>query len=227
MAGWPSKEVTATYGSYGVMIERLLKGDGETWTHFDVEGGREMPSLEALKAYDGIVVSGSRHSVYDDEKWIHDLSDLVKGAVARRQRVLGLCFGAQMIAHALGGEVKPAGFWEAGARRCEATKLGIEDYDVCQLHKDAIVRLPDGAERWASSQHTQNELFAVGSALAVQGHPEFSTDVVTSLIHSRTPHVIDADVAEASLRSLDLFPPPAPSAENSPLRALCSTFLKS
>ena len=247
VAGWPGPEVMKRYGGFGEMIEGLLRsGPHETWTSFDVEGGREMPSLEVLKSFDGIVVSGSRHSVYDaDEAWINDVSAMLRDAADRKQKVLGICFGAQLLAQTLGGSVTkaPTG-WEAGARRVNVnvdalnrlkyvddTKFfSTSSYDVYELHRDAVVRLPEGAELLGSSPRCENELFAIGDhVLAVQGHPEFQPETLNDLIASRVPHLIPQQDADIAADSLATFSPPSPSdnERTNPLRALCKSFLSS
>ncbi|KAJ8604895.1 hypothetical protein CTAYLR_004313 [Chrysophaeum taylorii] len=234
ICGWPSASVVGKHGGYGVMLEALLGSGKELWRHYDVEGGREMPTAQELAGYDGIVLSGSRHSVYDDQPWIGEVAELVRGAVAREQRVLGVCFGAQLLARALGGEVKAADVgWEVGAREVTLDaaslprryKRDLPAYTVLQLHRDAVVELPVGATLLGSSRCCANEIFAIGdNVLAVQGHPEFRVDTLEDLVQSR----VDAGVIpahQADLDSVRRTPPPNPTNPNNQLRKLCQDFL--
>lgn len=218
VCGWPSPSVVAKYGGYGAMLERLLSSPGESWRHFDVEGGRDLPSDADLARLDGLVISGSRHAVYDDEPWIKSVSALVKSAVDRKQKVLGICFGAQLLAQCLGGRVERAPYWEAGARQ-------VGPYRVCQMHRDAIVELPPGLELRVSSRRCENEIFGGDNVLAVQGHPEFEVDAARAILETRLD-IISQEDADLAFESLTKWPPPSPTSDDpGTLRQLCKTFL--
>lgn len=239
VCGWPSASVVSRFGGYGAQLTRLLSRSGESWSCFDVEDGREMPTDAELAKFDGIVLSGSRHGVYDEKKWIQELQDLVRRAHDRKQRMLGVCFGAQLIAQALGGKVAQSPFgWEAGARsiRVDVDKLSRRPYGssnlsssfrVCELHQDAIEELPVGAELLGSSPNCRHELYAVGdNILGVQGHPEFTPESCLDLVQTRIDvGVIPPAAAQVALRSLKDDPPPLPTDPDSPLRLLCQSFL--
>jgi GMP synthase-like glutamine amidotransferase len=100
---------------------------------FETERG-ELPPLD--DSFDGYVLSGSRHGAYEQLPWIADLLAWTRDAVASRRRLLGVCFGHQVIAAALGGSVtpNPAGFEVGGldlpltpdARRYFAALLGAD-----------------------------------------------------------------------------------------------------
>jgi len=89
-------------GDYSQMFSRLLTPVGIELTQYDLQTG-ELP--EDLDEQEGWIATGSRSSVYDDEPWIHRYAELVKALYEGGNRYVGICFGSQMIGHALGGSV--------------------------------------------------------------------------------------------------------------------------
>ena len=133
----------------------------------------ELPDADrSLGEYDGFVITGSRHDAHGDERWLEDLRAYVRHLVKNRKRVLGICFGHQLVANALGGasgrsevgmqmglrEVMPT---DAMRRAWYAS--GLLDapgstYHVHQLHQDQVLRLPESATLLASTPHTPVEV---------------------------------------------------------------------
>ncbi len=152
-------------------FRRELDADLE---QFDASAGEVPPSFD----YDGVVVSGSRASVYADEPWIATLKEWVGDAIDRGLPVLGVCFGHQLVAAVLGGEVAAMGEYEIGYREVEHAgddRLfdGVpERFTVFTTHSDAVVELPPGAERTAENEYGVHA-FRKGHAFGVQFHPEY------------------------------------------------------
>ncbi|KAM0846031.1 hypothetical protein ACQ4PT_015375 [Festuca glaucescens] len=123
LAARDSEYVLKAYGGYFNVFESAFGGDGdgdggeEAWDMFRAVDG-ELPAEENLDGYDGFVISGSPYDAYADELWILRLCLLVQDLVAARKRVLGICFGHQVICRALGGRVGKAriGGWDIGIR---------------------------------------------------------------------------------------------------------------
>lgn len=108
--------------------------------------------------FDGVVVSGSRSSVYDDEGWIDATREWVRTAVDRELPALGICWGHQLLADALGGTVEPMGEYELGYRTVEHAGDGLfkgvpNSGTVFTTHSDAVTELPDGADRIAENDY--------------------------------------------------------------------------
>lgn len=108
----PAPQVVQNFGAYNklfpVVFDKACPDNVElSWNAFDVVARQEYPSLEDIqdKKYDGIVITGSVRSAYEDEEWIHKLIQFVKDirSKAPETRIVGICFGHQIIAMACGG----------------------------------------------------------------------------------------------------------------------------
>lgn len=130
-------------------------------------------------AYDAAVISGSRASVYwDDEAWIPPAREWIREAFERGMPLLGVCFGHQLVADALGGRVDDMGEYEIGYRTVEHRGDdplfdGIEDeFLVFTTHSDAVLEPPAGAEVLAENDYGIHA-FRKDHAFGVQFHPEY------------------------------------------------------
>ncbi|WP_306061613.1 type 1 glutamine amidotransferase [Natronococcus wangiae] len=141
---------------------------------FAVNKGHRPETFE----YDAVIVSGSGASVYWDEPWIEPLADWVGGAIERDVPVLGVCFGHQLVAHALGGDVSPMGEYELGYREVEVEDSsvlfdGLPDRFVAfTTHSDEVTALPPDATVIAANE-CSIQGFRRGHAFGVQFHPEY------------------------------------------------------
>ncbi|MDS0279190.1 type 1 glutamine amidotransferase [Halomicroarcula sp. S1AR25-4] len=141
---------------------------------------RELPDTFA---FDGCLLTGSRASVYWDEPWIADLEAWVGEAVDRGLPFLGVCFGHQLLAHALGGRVEAMPEYEIGYRTVEhdgenPLLSGVDDeFTVFTTHSDHVAEIPPGAQLFAENDYGVHG-FRKGDVFAVQFHPEY--DPVTA-----------------------------------------------
>lgn len=176
------------------------------FTYFDACHG-DLP--DAPQACDAYVCTGSKHSVYDRLDWIGPLADFLRRLHRGRRPYVGVCFGHQMLAHALGGEVAPAacgwgaGVHEMGVHRTEPwMRPALGRCRLQYIHKDQVTRLPADGVALARSAHCEVAMFRVGaSTLGIEGHPEFTVPYGAALIRLRSAD-IGAARARAALDSL-------------------------
>ena len=170
------------------------------WVSFDridVIGGDALPSPGDHDAY---LITGSRHSAYDDLPWIAPLGALVRDLVDAEVPVVGVCFGHQLIAHELDGEVARAeAGWGVGVHEASVVAQrpwmapSTDRFRLIVSHQDQVVRLPKGSTLLATSDHAPIAAFEIGSALGFQGHPEFHPAYASALMAARRGR-IPADV---------------------------------
>uniref|UniRef100_A0ACD5Y2A3 Uncharacterized protein n=1 Tax=Avena sativa TaxID=4498 RepID=A0ACD5Y2A3_AVESA len=245
LAAWDSEYVLKAYGGYfNVFVSAFGCGTGdgeggeeeEAWDMFRAVDG-ELPPEEDLDGYDGFVISGSPYDAYADELWILRLCLLVQGLVAARKRVLGICFGHQVICRALGGRVGKArvGGWDIGIREVTMAATlppcrflhALQDLPpyakITECHQDEVWEAPLGAEVLAWSDKTGVEMFCVGdNVLGIQGHPEYTGDILLSLVdHLSSTHSITVSFAEGVKRQLEATGP-----DREFWLKLCRSFLK-
>ncbi len=167
------------HGSFPQMFRRMI-GAANTSIDFDVisaVAGEPLPDPRALEA---ILITGSPAGVYDRLDWIAPLEDFVRAAHASRIPMVGVCFGHQLMAQALGGVVRQSDKgWGIGRHLYDiAPGNGVIEGERIALacsHQDQVIEPPLGARTFMYSDFTPHAglLYANGVALSVQPHPEF------------------------------------------------------
>ncbi|WP_298435648.1 type 1 glutamine amidotransferase [uncultured Jannaschia sp.] len=181
-AGHTTEDIRAVHGDFDAMFKRLLDGHGFAFRSYDVE---HMVFPDAVTECDGWLVTGSRHGTYEDHAFIPPLEAFIREAHETNVPLVGICFGHQIVATALGGEVvKFDGGWALGRHPyCLADGSEIT---LNAWHQDQVVTLPPGAEVLASSAFCANAILSYGDrAFTVQAHPEFSNSVLTDYVRVR------------------------------------------
>lgn len=173
---------------------------GDAWRgDWVVQEARGTQPLPGPRDADAFVLTGSSSSVTERAPWMLRVEGLVRELVRARTPVLGLCFGHQILAQALGGEVvrNPRGR-EIGTVRVRRVAddpifAGLpRSFDVHATHVDAVAKLPPGAEVLATTSLDDVAAFRVGAAVkAVQFHPEFDADVMRGYLRARAHLVRD------------------------------------
>lgn len=184
-------------GDYDTMFERLLAGRGFEFSSYHVE---DMEFPQSVHDAEGWILTGSRHGAYEDHPFIPPLEDFIRDAYAQAVPMVGICFGHQIIAQALGGKVvKYAGGWAVGAQDYD---FGDERVTLNAWHQDQVVRRPDGARVAASNAFCENAALIYGDrAFTVQAHPEFDDSFITGLIdHRARGHVPEPLLDQARAR---------------------------
>jgi GMP synthase (glutamine-hydrolysing) len=159
------------------------------------------PDLPEDFAFDGCVVTGSRASVYWEEPWIADLREWVHEAVDRGVPFLGVCFGHQLLADALGGSVEPMDEYEIGYRTVthdgDSPLLdGVsEQFTVFTTHSDRVADLPPGADQFAENEYGVHG-FRVDDVFAVQFHPEYDPETAAAVTKGKDDHLAAERIQE-------------------------------
>lgn len=171
----------AKFGDYvGMFANGLSKVDRQIkLTPYRAYQG-ELPAKPATHA--GYLISGSAASVFDEHQWIRDLMTFVGAANQHQIRIVGICFGHQLIAHALGGKtVRAEQGWAFGIHSAKLSNLpkwlqtDRDCYRLIVIHQDQVVALPPGFDTIASNDFCPNSMITDGAnMLGIQGHPEFS-----------------------------------------------------
>lgn len=195
--GQSPDQLKQAMGDYPDMFVRLLAGRGFDFSTWHVE---EMQFPDDIHDADGWLLTGSRHGAYEDHAFIPPLEDFIRRAHDAGVPMVGICFGHQIIAQALGGTVvkHPAG-WAVGA----------QDYDfdgqtvtLNAWHQDQVMTLPPGAQVSGRNTFCENAaLIYDNRAFTVQAHPEFADGFIQGLMDTRGKGVVPDDLlAQASER---------------------------
>jgi GMP synthase-like glutamine amidotransferase len=195
--GRAPESLVATAGDYPAMFERLLGGRGfafRTWPVVDMDFPAD------VHAADGWLITGSRHGVYEDHPFIPPLEAFIRAAMAAGVPVVGICFGHQIVARALGGRVeKFAGGWSVGPTDYD---FDGERLTLNAWHQDQVTEPPPGATTIARGPGCAHAALAYGDrALTIQAHPEFTPAFMAGLMEARGRGLVPEDrLAAAAAR---------------------------
>lgn len=187
-------EFVTAFGDYPQMFkERLHLIDNTIKVQaYHAHEGQYPKDIDEADAY---IITGSKLSVYDDIPWINQLKEYIKVLHQAKKKLIGICFGHQLIAQALGGKVTKADIgWCVGVHtntlNDNAKAYGINDasFELQSSHQDQVVALPAGAKVLASTPRCPIAMMAIENhILTVQGHIEFKTEFAAALIDMRRP----------------------------------------
>ena len=200
--------VEATYVGYGAMFERLLRDAGATgdFDIFNTVRGEYPPSFDP---YDAVLLTGSRADSFSQEPWVLILRQKVEELLKSKKKLIGVCFGHQLIALCLGARVgrAPQG-WGAGRMQYQwlAPELpqaqGRTDVAMLASHQDQVFDLPEGTRLLATSAFCPVAAFGVDDQVfCVQPHPEFVEDYSAFLLNKRRM-VLGEPIYSAATESL-------------------------
>lgn len=172
----------------------------------DAIGGAPLPDARGV---DGVIVTGSAASVHDREPWSVRAGEWLAEAAAAGVPVLGVCYGHQLFADALGGRSEPnPNGREIGVAEVEVVAddplfEGLPRvFPVLQTHVDAVTAPPPGARVLAGNENTPIQAMAIGDHVrTVQWHPEFDADVIRHYIGARADQ-IDAEMGPGAAERL-------------------------
>jgi GMP synthase-like glutamine amidotransferase len=204
VAGHVDAKSVHVAGDYPELFDTLLAPFGIDLVCFDLATGRFPASLAEC---DGWICSPSRLSTYDDVPWLADAEDLHREIIDREHRYVGICFGHQLLAQALGGTVARAdNGWGVGVQQYDVVETlpcmdpPLPQFSLLASHQDQVVEVPDVARVIATSVdgHCAVAGLAVGDrAWTLQGHPEFVPPLADHLLAGRVDLIGAERVARA------------------------------
>ncbi len=188
------------HGDYPDNFEVLLQGRGFEFEVFQVVNGVFPADANVCE---GWLVTGSKHGAYEPHDWIPPLETLIREIYAADLPMIGVCFGHQIIAQALGGTVKKFdGGWGIG-NFTYTDESGENTITLNAYHQDQVITAPECATDVLGNDFCANAVLTYGTnAFTMQPHPEFSTQYIRDLIDARAIGVVDNDVLELARRKL-------------------------
>ncbi len=192
------------------MFQRMFSSAGVEHLSIRSYDARNYSYPNHLDECDGYLISGSRYCAFSKTPWIQQLIEFVRTLDRARKKLIGICFGHQCIALALGGSVvKSKKGWGLGVQEYEVLTPGVFAEDIgnslrlrCS-HEDQVSRLPERAMRLLSNDFCENAGMVVASHIvSFQAHPEFDRDFAEHLILNREQELgLDFEPTLASLES--------------------------
>ncbi|CEJ89958.1 hypothetical protein VHEMI05773 [[Torrubiella] hemipterigena] len=186
-------------------LEEVLKITG----HHVVDDKDPYPNLDNI---DAILISGSKHTAYHDDAWILNLVEFTKKALAtKRVKVIGVCFGHQLLARVLGAPVvKNKKGWEVSVMPIHCTDKGKEIFgrdilNIEQMYSDIVYEVPEGSTVLASNDMCPIQaLYSEGSYISIQGHPEFTGEIMDEILTNRRGVLFTDEMSDDGMRRAHL-----------------------
>jgi len=187
------------FGDYKDMfIKTIIKTDfgikNLKLSFYDVQNGQYPTDINECDAY---MSTGSKYSVYENQIWITQLISFIQALFLVKKPFVGICFGHQLIAQALGGLVKKSDKgWGVGVTNANVIqkqtwmKPNLSSVKLVVSHQDQVIELPTNSQVLISSDFCQNYMFQVDKHfLGIQGHPEFTREYSKALMLFRKDRI--------------------------------------
>ncbi len=211
--GHLSDTLKAKYGRYPAFFQRLVGPhlpEAAFFTVSIVDG----EVAESPQQADGWIITGSRSGAYENEPWIPPLEAFLRDCLKAHVPVVGICFGHQILAQAMGGDVVNSDKgWGVGLHdyTLTARPSWLEDMDtgftIPAIHQDQVTKAPEGAQVFAQSDFCPIAGLVYGDpdkpdAFSIQPHPEMSAEFVADIAEERLQHIIPAETMQPALKTL-------------------------
>lgn len=189
----------AENGDYDVIFPRFLADKGFDFTTYAVVD-EEYPA--SAKSQDGWLITGSRFGAYEDHPWIAPLETLIREIYAADLPMVGICFGHQIIAQALGGKVeKFDGGWSVGRTSYD---LAGQTVQLNAWHQDQVTEVPKDAKVIGHNDFCANAALVYGNRIfTLQPHPEIDRTYLGGLLRERARGIVPDDLIAQAEAALD------------------------
>ncbi|PKY38030.1 putative glutamine amidotransferase-like protein C13C5.04 [Rhizophagus irregularis] len=222
IADTPHPKIVEKYGDYYTQFTKFLqKGvvSSKKQIALDIKPydvtKKEYPSEQELLDTEGIVITGSAASAHEDIPWINSLVEFVSSVIEKRPevRMVGICFGHQIIARARGGQVikNPLG-WEVAVTEVSLTDIGKEilktnrkSVRLQEMHKDIVSSIPPEFSNIGFTEICPIQgMIKDDHVLTFQAHPEFDSGVVKEIVNlRRDKRIFSSELAQKYLTAAD------------------------
>ncbi len=208
--GLPPVAIRDQYpGGYPLMFERLFQAvePEMTFETIALEQGEALPDPETL---DAILITGSAYGVYDDVSWMRTLKEWIGFAAEHEVPMIGICFGHQVIADALGGDVRKSDKgWGLGRHTYQIEQHpdwmqpDADQFSVGVSHQDQVLVRPIGSDVLAGNEFAPNAALVYTRApiISFQCHPEFDDTFLRSLYEARKGNPLSQEQVDAAIGS--------------------------
>ncbi len=210
-AGETPKQMRPRFERYPKQFQQLLSAndDGLTFETKYIIEGEAFPAPTSLEV---VIITGSAYGVYDAPDWVNDLREFIRQSYEAKIPMLGICFGHQIMADALGGRVeKSQKGWGIGRhiysfRQKPPFMNGAkEKVAIAASHQDQVIKAPKEAEIFLSSEFTPiaGLLYKNNAAISLQPHPEFDVEYAKALVDRLNDGSLSKEQAEQAHKSLE------------------------
>ena len=198
-------ELKNEHGQYPEMFKNLLQNPGGQKAHleFNVYDTHKRTLPSSIDENDAYLITGSRLSTYDNFAWIKNLEEFIRTIHLYKKKLVGICFGHQLVAQALGGKVERSkNGWQLGIKKASEIKnhseFKLKEFNLIYSHQDEVTKPPESAKIMACTKYCQNVAMSIDKhILTFQGHPEFSVDYALALLKIRADIYSNKQINEA------------------------------